>query len=69
MNLLKRIYRWIAPKKLPIITYTHFYENARKEVVLCIIIKTGRGVVYVLNENHVEVKLKSHQIEKIPKYA
>lgn len=67
MKLLKKIYRKLFPKKRPNIKWTHYYENARKEAVLCTILKTGRGVVYVINENYVEVKLKSGQIEKIPK--
>ena len=68
MNLIKRIYRKLFPKKRPVIKWTHYYENARKETVLCTILKRSRGVVHVINENYVELKLKPEQIDEIPKF-
>jgi hypothetical protein len=54
-------------KKRETIIHSHYYENSRGEITFGTIVKTGRGVVYLFNEYGCTVKLKSTDINKIPR--
>lgn len=64
-KLIKRLVTFVTGKpQKPVRIYTHFYFNHNDQIVMGIIEKSDRSVVFVRNENDCVVKLKTSDVHK-----